>query len=129
MTAISFLFIFFLILEVFESKWQQSDSFYGVIKNNYQIYNKNIFIYFLFNPTFFFSIYLSMHFNNFGFLMSSIIVMKFLDISLRLLLMNKIQNNEDISAFIPIDIKYTFTLRYFNVFLYPMVFVLSLISY
>jgi len=129
MTTISFLFIFFLILEVFESKWQQSDSFYGVIKNNYQIYNKNIFIYFLFNPTFFFSIYLSMYFNNFGFLMSSIIVMKFLDISLRLLLMNKIQNNEDISAFIPIDIKYTFTLRYFNVFLYPMVFVLSLISY
>ena len=127
MTTILILVIFFISLEIFESTWQQANSFYGVIKNNYKIYDKNIFLYFLFNPTFFFSIYLSMQFNNFGFLMSSIIVLKFLDISFRLFLMNKIQKDEDITYLVPIDIEYTLLLRYFNVFLYPITFILAML--
>jgi len=127
MTTILILVIFFISLEIFESTWQQSNSFYGVIKNNYKIYDKHIFLYFLFNPTFFFSVYLSMKFNNFGFLMSSIIVLKFLDISFRLFLMNKIQKDEDITSFVPIDIEYTLLLRYFNVLLYPVTFVLAIL--
>ena len=121
------LLLIFILLEVFEASWQKSDSFYGVIKNNYQIYSKNIFLYFLFNPTFFFSVYLSIFFNNFGFLMSSIIVLKFLDISFRLFLLNKIQKDEDISYLVPMNIEYTFTLRYFNVLLYPGTFIFALL--
>jgi len=117
---IIFIFVIILLfLEIFESTWQKSDSFYGLIKKNFLIYNKNIFIYFIFNPTFFFTIYLSMSLNNFGFFMSSIIVVKFLDISFRLFLLNKIKNDEDITHLVPIDIPYTSTLRYFNVILYP----------
>jgi len=127
MTTIIVLSVLFVCLELFESTWQKADTFYGVIKNNYNIYEKNIFIYFLFNPTFFFSLYLSMQFNNYGFLMSSIIVLKFLDISFRLLLMDKIQKNEDVSYLIPIDIEYSMLLRYFNVLLYPMTFILTFI--
>jgi len=127
MTTIIVLSVLFVCLELFESTWQKADTFYGVIKNNYNIYEKNIFIYFLFNPTFFFSLYLSMQFNNYGFLMSSIIVLKFLDISFRLLLMEKIQKNEDVSYLIPIDIEYSMLLRYFNVLLYPMTFILTFI--
>lgn len=123
MNIIFTLLIFLIFLELFESYWQKSNTFYGLIKNNYIIYNKNIFLYFLYNPTFFFSIYLSIFFNNFGFLMSSIIVMKFLDISFKLFLLNKIHNNDDITYLIPIDIKYTKSLRYFNVILYPLLFV------
>ena len=121
------LLLIFILLEVFEASWQKSDSFYGVIKNNYQIYSKNIFLYFLFNPTFFFSVYLSIFFNNFGFLMSSIIVLKFLDISFRLFLLNKIQKDEDISYLVPMNIEYTFALRYFNVLLYPGTFIFALL--
>jgi len=127
MTTIIVLSVLFVCLELFESTWQKADTFYGVIKNNYNIYEKNIFIYFLFNPTFFFSLYLSMQFNNYGFLMSSIIVLKFLDISFRLLLMEKIQKNEDVSYLILIDIEYSMLLRYFNVLLYPMTFILTFI--
>jgi hypothetical protein len=127
MNTILILIIFFIFLEIFESTWQKSNSFYEVIKNNYKIYEKNIFLYFIFNPTFFFSIYLSMKFNNFSFLMSSIIVLKFLDISFRLFLMNKIQKDEDITSFVPIDIVYTPILRYFNVLLYPLTFMLALL--
>jgi len=127
MTTIIVLSVLFVCLELFESTWQKADTFYGVIKNNYNLYEKNIFIYFLFNPTFFFSLYLSIQFNNYGFLMSSIIVLKFLDISFRLLLMKKIQNNEDVSYLIPIDIEYSMLLRYFNVALYPITFILTFI--
>lgn len=127
MTTILILVIFFISLEIFESTWQQSNSFYGVIKNNYKVYEKNIFLYFLFNLSFFFSVYLSMKFNNFGFLMSSIIVLKFLDISFRLFLMNKIQKDEDITYLVPMDIEYTSLLRYFNVLLYPVTFILAML--
>lgn len=127
MTTLLTLFIFFISLEIFESNWQKADTFYGVVKNNYQAYDKNIFLFFLLNPTFYFSIYLAMKFSNFGFLMSSIIVLKFMDISFRLYLMQKIKNDEDIFNLVPIDIKYTNTLRYFNVVLYPATFVLALL--
>ena len=126
MTSLLTLLLFFIALELFESNWQKSDSFYGVIKNNYQIYDKNIFLFILLNPTFFFSIYLAMKFGNFTFLMSSIIVLKFMDISFRLFLLKKIQNDDDINYLVPLDIKYTFFIRYFNVILYPSTFLLSL---
>jgi len=46
--------------------------------------------------------------------------MKFLDISFKLFILNKINNDEDISYLVPMDIKYTLFLRYFNVILYPI---------
>jgi hypothetical protein len=127
LTTIFILIIFFISLEIFESNWQKADTFYGVIKNNYKVYEKNIFLYFILNPTFFFSIYLAMKFNNFGFLMSSIIVLKFTDICFRLFLMKKIEDDEDITQLVPIDINYSLTIRYFNVILYPITFFLSLL--
>jgi hypothetical protein len=120
------LFVFFISLEIFETNWQKAETFYGVIKNNYLVYEKNIFFYFILNPTFFFSLYLAIKFNNFGVIMSSIIIVKFLDISFRLFLMTKIQNNEDITYLVPIDIHYSFVIRYFNVLLYPLLFLFSL---
>ena len=127
MTSLLILLVFFILLEIFESNWQKADTFYGVIKNNYQVYQKNIFLYFLLNPTFFFALYLAIKFNIFGFLMCSIIVLKFLDISFRLFLINKIQKDEDINYLVPIDIKYSLTLRYLNVVLYPTTFILALL--
>ncbi|MEA3384241.1 MAG: hypothetical protein U9Q20_06200 [Campylobacterota bacterium] len=59
--------------------------------------------------------------------MSSIIVIKFADISFRLHLVNKLDNNEDISSLIPVDIKMTNIFRYLNVFIYPITFILALI--
>ncbi|MGB5867071.1 MAG: hypothetical protein WBG69_04260 [Arcobacteraceae bacterium] len=127
MTTILILLVFFISLEIFESNWQKAETFYGVIRNNYTVYNKNIFLFFILNPTFFYAIYLSMKFQNFGFLMSSIVILKFADISFRLFLMKKIQNDEEITSLVPLDIKYSFAIRYFNVILYPITFFLSLL--
>jgi len=120
-----FYLILFIALELFESNWQKSDFFYGVVKNNYLAYKKSVFLFFLLNPTFIYSIFLAVSLNNYGFLMNSIIVLKFADISLRLHLCKKIDNDEDISDIIPYNIEYNGLYRYFNVLLYPVTFYFS----
>jgi len=126
LTTLFLLIIIFISLEIFESNWQKADSFYGVIKNNYQIYSKSIFLFFILNPTFIFSLYLAYTLNNFTFLMNTLIVLKFADISFKLHLMKKIQDDEEMSSLIPFDIPYNTMLRYINVILYPGIFILSI---
>jgi len=128
MTNGLFLVIVFVALELFESNWQKSDSFYGVIKNNYKVYSKSIFLFILLNPTFFYSIYLALTLNNFGFLMSSIVILKFMDISFRVHLMKKIDYDEDISSLVPIDISMRGILRYINVLIYPITFLFVVLN-
>ena len=118
MDTLIFLFSLFIALELFESNWQKSDTLYGLLNKNYLVYKKNIFLYFIMNPTFLFSLYLAIILNNFGFWMSSIIVLKFLDISMRLNIMNKIDKNEDITTLVPMDIDMNIYLRYMNLIIY-----------
>jgi hypothetical protein len=121
------LFSIFIALELFESNWQKAEHFYGVIKNNYLIYKKSIFLYFLLNPTFFYSLYLSISFNNFNFFMSSIIVMKFLDISFRLFLLSKIDDNQNINKYVPFNFEMKNIFKYMNVIIYPFMFIFAII--
>ena len=118
MDTIIFLFSLFIVLELFESNWQKSDTLYGLLNKNYLVYKKNMFLYFIMNPTFLFSLYLAITLNNFGFWMSSIIVLKFLDISMRLNIMNKIDKNEDITTLVPMDIDMNIYLKYMNLIIY-----------
>ena len=118
MDTIIFLFSLFIVLELFESNWQKSDTLYGLLNKNYLVYKKNMFLYFIMNPTFLFSLYLAITQNNFGFWMSSIIVLKFLDISMRLNIMNKIDKNEDITTLVPMDIDMNIYLKYMNLIIY-----------
>ena len=118
MDNIIFLFSLFVALELFESNWQRSPTLFGLLDNNYQIYKKNIFLYFIMNPTFFYALYLAITLNNFGFWMSSIIVLKFADISMRLNILKKIDKNEDITSIIPFDMDMNIYFRYMNIFIY-----------
>jgi len=119
----------FIALELFEANWQKSDNFLGLIKNNYLVYKKSLFIYFLLNPTFFYSLYLSIILNNFNFWMSSIVIMKFIDISFRLFLLSKIDNDEPIDKYVPINFNISLPLRYINTLIYPSIFLLALVSF
>jgi hypothetical protein len=121
-----FFIVIFVALELFESNWQKAEYFYGLLKNNYQIYQKSIFLFFLFNPTFIYSIFLAIYLNNYSFLMNSIVVLKFADISLRLHFCRKIDNDEDIKEILPYNIKYNLIYRYINVVIYPLAFYFSL---
>jgi hypothetical protein len=119
------LFLIFIALEFFESNWQKSDTLYGLIKNNFSIFQKNIFLYFLLHLTFFYTIFLSFYLNNFSFWMSSILIIKFLDISFKLTLMQKLSSGKEIEEIMPMDVKMTIVFRYMNVLIYPLSFLFA----
>jgi len=119
------LFLIFIALEFFESNWQKSDTLYGLIKNNFSIFQKNIFLYFLLHLTFFYTIFLSFYLNNFSFWMSSILIIKFLDISFKLTLMQKLSSGKEIEEIMPMNIQMTIVFRYMNVLIYPLSFLFA----
>jgi len=113
--------------ELFESNWQKSDTFYGLLGNNYLIYRKNIFLYIIMHPAFFFMLYFSIaHYIDLW--IGSIVVMKFIEISLKLNMMQKIDNNESMENIMPVNVQITPSLRYMNVLLYSSAFVFSILS-
>ncbi len=125
MDIISLLFIF-IVLEFFESYWQKSETLYGFINNNFLLFKKNIFLYFILHLSFLYTIFLSLYFNNFGFWMSSIFIIKFVDISLKLSIMKKLLNGINIEEIIPMNINMSPILRYFNVVVYPLTFLFAI---
>ena len=98
------LFFLFIAFELFESNWQKADTLHGVILNNFKLYSKSIFLFFICHMSFYYSIYLSITLNNFGFWMSSIIIIKFLDIAFKLSMMKKLSQGIDIIEIMPINI-------------------------
>jgi len=124
MDFITLLLIFFF-LEFFESSWQKSNTLFGLINNNYNIYKRNIFLYFILHTTFFYTIFLSFYFNNFGFWMSSIFIIKFADIAFKLSIMKKLSRNIPLENIVPMNIHMTPLFRYFNVLIYPVTFLFA----
>ncbi|WP_320034970.1 hypothetical protein ACMC56_13820 [Campylobacterota bacterium DY0563] len=118
------LFFIFIAVEIFESNWQKSDTLHGVIYNNYAIYKKSILLFFLLNLSFIYSIFLVIYLQNNSFLMLSIVGIKFLDISLKLSIIKKIEENINIEDILP-NVKMTFLFRYMNALIYPLTFILS----
>lgn len=123
--TIFYLFIFFIAIELFETNWQKAPTLYGILENNFKVYQKNIFLYFILHPSFFYSIYLAVTLNNFGFWMSFIVILKFIDISFKLSIMQKLSKNYELSSIIPFDANITMIFRYLNLFIYPSSFLLA----
>ncbi|MEN5387037.1 hypothetical protein [Aliarcobacter skirrowii] len=123
--TIFYLFIFFIAIELFETNWQKAPTLYGILENNFKVYQKNIFLYFILHPSFFYSIYLAVTLNNFGFWMSFIVILKFVDISFKLSIMKKLSKNYELSSIIPFDANITMIFRYLNLFIYPSSFLLA----
>lgn len=119
------LFFIFIAIEIFESNWQKSDTLYGLLANNYSIYKINIFLFFLLNFSFIYSIFLSIYLQNNTFLMLSIVGVKFLDIMFKLNIMSKISNGTSMEEIIP-NIKMNFFFRYINAFFYPITFLFTI---
>jgi len=128
MTQILILVCILIFLELFESSWQKAPTLYGMMKNNYAIFKKNIFSYFLLNPTFIYSIFLCFYLSSFNFWLSSIVVVKFVDISFRLHIISKMNYGVDLNELLPMDVTISNFFRYFNILLYPMLLVFALLN-
>tara|TARA_B100001063_G_scaffold179147_1_gene168199 strand:- start:2804 stop:3190 length:387 start_codon:yes stop_codon:yes gene_type:complete len=120
-----YLLLIFIAVELFESNWQKSDSMYGLILNNFRMYKKSIFLYFTLHLSFFYTIFVSIYLVNFSFWMSSILVIKFLDIAFKLNMMKKLSNGSSVEEVMPINVKMIPLFRYMNVIIYPLSFVFA----
>lgn len=120
------LILIFILLELFESKWQKADTLHGLIQNNFYVFKQNIFLYFTMHITFLYTIFLCFYLNNFGFWMSSILIIKFLDITFKLSMMKKLLNGTTIEEVMPMNIQMTNIFRYMNVIIYPTSFIFAL---
>jgi len=131
MTTIYVLILVFILLELFESNWQKAPTLHGVMNNNYAMFQKSVITYFLLNPTFIYSIFLVFYLNLFNFWMSSIVIIKFLDIGFRLHLITKMNKGISLNEILPMDIQMNSYFRYLNVVIYPLtlIFALKLIYY
>lgn len=119
------LLLIFIAVEFFESNWQKSDSMHGLISNNFKMYKKSIFLYFTLHLSFFYTIFISIYMNNFSFWMSSILVIKFLDIAFKLNMMQKLSHGLPLEELMPINLNMTPLFRYLNVLIYPLSFVFA----
>ncbi len=91
MSELIIYFIIFIIIEFIEASWQKESSLSRVLFKNYQFYKeRGLFLFLIMNSSFFYTLFLAFKLNNFSFWLNSIIVMKFLDISLKLYLFQKI---------------------------------------
>ena len=57
--------------------------------------------------------------------MSSILIVKFLDISFKLSMMKKLSNGHSLEEVMPMNIKMTPLYRYMNVLIYPLTFIFA----
>lgn len=118
------LFFIFIAIELFETNWQKANSIHGILLNNYKVYRYNIFLFFLLNFSFIYSIFLVIYLQNNSFWMLSIVGIKFLDIAFKLNIMSKINENIPLEDIMP-NIRIGLLFRYANVVIYPITFLIA----
>ena len=126
MMTIYILILVFILLELFESNWQKAPSLHGVLNNNCAVFQKSMFTFFLLNPTFIYSIFLAYYLNLFDFWMSSIVIIKFIDIAFRLHIITKMNNGIALNEIMPMNITMNNYFRYLNVVIYPLSLIFAL---
>ena len=69
-----------ILLELFELYTQQAETLGEMIKKLYNYYNKNIFLFFLMHPTFYYVLGITFYFDSFNFYSITILVLKAFDL-------------------------------------------------
>lgn len=112
-------FLLLITLELLEMRVQQKgSSLYEVLAYNYSIYRESIFLFIVYNFTFFYSLFLIIYLNSSNFWLISISILKFIDIFFKIYLFQSLDRGSDISTIVPADIKLTNSLKYSNLLIY-----------
>jgi len=121
------IYVFLLALfEFYESSWQRGATFKEIVANIYAKYRQGLFVFFFAHPSFIYALYLGIKFDLTNFWFMSLLFMKFLDISYKLVLVKKIEENSLHEAVpIPLETPVPLWMSYLNVFLYPLLLFLA----
>lgn len=88
--------LLFIVLEVYEVQWQKANTMLGILARMYEHYHKNIFVFLLMQPTFYFSIMFAMvsNYNEYALVLLGV---KTLDVVTKMLLIKKVFIDKDLS--------------------------------
>ena len=121
--------ILFMVLELYELQWQKAETMMGMLARMYQYYRKNLLLFFIMHPTFYFSIYF-MTLTDYNIYASSMFFIKAVDISMKVVLIKqvfiekKMTNELSIALLAPIPK----LLPYIGLILYPAFIFMALVS-
>ncbi len=122
---IQFFLITLIFLEIFEVYWQQGKSFRNYISNLFFFYKKGVMIFILLHPTLYFIMFAQISFQNYSFLASLLVIIKILDIGLKISLMDRIYNKKDLGSFealIKADYPLSLGIKSAGLIIYPTIF-------
>ncbi|BCD60756.1 MULTISPECIES: hypothetical protein [unclassified Nitratiruptor] len=124
------IYVFTLALfELYESSWQRGSTFGAIINNIYARYKRSVFYLILSHPAFIFCLYLGVAYDLTNFWFLSILFLKFLDISYKLVLAKKIEEHRLAEVLpIPLDMPIQPWMMYLNVILYPLFLYLAFVT-
>jgi hypothetical protein len=97
MENIVILLIIYIGLELFEIQWQKADNLIGVLGRLYRYYHKNIILFFLMHPTFYFGIGLAM-ITDMAFSAIALVFIKTVDMATKILLIQQVFEKKELSA-------------------------------
>jgi hypothetical protein len=97
MENIVILLIIYIGLELFEIQWQKADNLIGVLGKLYRYYHKNIILFFLMHPTFYFGIGLAMV-TDLAFSAIALVFIKTVDMATKILLIQQVFEKKELSA-------------------------------
>ncbi len=88
--------LFYILLELFEARWQQAPTLLLILTRIRSEYEKNIFRFFLLHPTYYFAIWLILHTQ---LCIPSVILLflKTVDISTKIVLMQQVFEKKEVS--------------------------------
>lgn len=96
MENVYLLIIFYIALELFEIRWQKGGNLLVMLGKMYRYYRKNIILFFLMHPTFYFGIALAM-ITDFAFSALALIFIKTVDIATKILLIQQVFEKRELT--------------------------------
>ena len=88
--------ILYTLLELYEVQWQKANTMLGMLARMYEQYAKNIFVFLLMNPTFYFAIMFMMvsDYNEYAI---ALFVIKGVDVATKMVLIKKVFIDKELS--------------------------------
>ena len=117
------LIIYVLLLaffELYESSWQSAPTLGEMLRNIYTRYERSVFYLIFSHPSFIYVLYLGIKYDLSNFWFLSILFFKFLDISFKLVIAQKMQQRRLAEVLpLPLETPIQKWMAYLNVVLYP----------
>jgi hypothetical protein len=88
--------IVYILLELFEVQWQKAENMMTMMLRMHSYYRKNILLFFILHPTFYFAIWLVMA-TNYNTAAASMLLIKTVDLVTKILLIRQIFEKREIS--------------------------------